>query len=50
MVIVRGTQGRGRVLEVGAGVPVTEVAHSYGVSRQSVHAWLRRYGCTQPVA
>jgi transposase InsO family protein len=31
------------VLEVMAGVPVTEVADRYGVSRQSVHAWLRRY-------
>jgi transposase InsO family protein len=31
------------VLEVRAGVPVTEVAQRYGVSRQSVHAWLRRY-------
>ena len=31
------------VLEVGAGVPVTEVAERYGVSRQSVHNWLRRY-------
>ena len=31
------------VLEVMAGVPVTEVAERYGVSRQSVHAWLRRY-------
>jgi transposase InsO family protein len=31
------------VLEVGAGVPVTEVAERYEVSRQSVHAWLRRY-------
>src|SRR5215472_7179052 len=31
------------VLEVIAGVPVTEVAERYGVSRQSVHAWLRRY-------
>jgi transposase InsO family protein len=31
------------VLEVRAGVPVTEVAERYGVSRQSVHAWLRRY-------
>jgi transposase InsO family protein len=31
------------VLEVLAGVPVTEVADRYGVSRQSVHAWLRRY-------
>ena len=26
-----------------AGVPVTEVAGRYGVSRQSVHGWLRRY-------
>jgi transposase InsO family protein len=26
-----------------AGVPVTEVAGRYGVSRQSVHAWLGRY-------
>jgi transposase InsO family protein len=31
------------VLEARAGVPVTEVAARYGVSRQSVHAWLRRY-------
>ena len=31
------------VLEVVAGVPVSEVAERYGVSRQSVHAWLRRY-------
>jgi transposase InsO family protein len=31
------------VLEVLAGVPVTEVAERYGVSRQSVHAWLHRY-------
>jgi transposase len=31
------------VLEVRAGVPVTEVAARSGVSRQSVHAWLRRY-------
>ena len=31
------------VLEVLAGVPVTEVADRYGVSRQSVHTWLRRY-------
>ena len=31
------------VLEVMAGVPVTEVADRYGVSRQSVHAWLVRY-------
>jgi transposase InsO family protein len=31
------------VLEVMAGVPVIEVAERYGVSRQSVHAWLGRY-------
>ena len=31
------------VLEVLARVPVTEVAERYGVSRQSVHAWLVRY-------
>jgi transposase len=31
------------VLEVAAGVPVTEVADRFGVSRQSVHAWVRRY-------
>jgi transposase InsO family protein len=31
------------VLEAGSGVPVTEVAERYGVSRQSVHAWLVRY-------
>jgi transposase InsO family protein len=31
------------VLEVMAGIPVTEVAERYGVSRQSVHSWLRRY-------
>ena len=31
------------VLEVGAGIPVTEVAGRYGVSRQSVHTWLLRY-------
>src|SRR6266516_5377759 len=31
------------VLEAGIGVPVTEVAERYGVSRQSVHTWLLRY-------
>jgi transposase InsO family protein len=31
------------VLEVEAGMTVTEVAARFGVSRQSVHAWLRRY-------
>jgi NADPH-dependent 2,4-dienoyl-CoA reductase/sulfur reductase-like enzyme len=32
------------VLEVLGGVPVTEVARRFGVARQSVHGWLRRYG------
>jgi transposase InsO family protein len=31
------------VLEAAAGVPVTEVAARYEVSRQSVHAWIHRY-------
>src|ERR1700758_2231795 len=31
------------VLQARSGVPVTEVAERFGVSRQSVHAWLRRY-------
>ena len=31
------------VLEVLDGAPVTEVARRFGVSRQTVHAWLRRY-------
>ena len=31
------------VLEAAAGVPVTEVAARYEVSRQSVHAWIQRY-------
>lgn len=31
------------VLDAAAGVPVIEVAERYGVSRQSVHAWVRRY-------
>jgi transposase InsO family protein len=31
------------VQEVLGGMPVTAVADRYGVSRQSVHAWLRRY-------
>ena len=31
------------VMEVVAGVPVTEVAARYGVSRQSVHTWVSRY-------
>ena len=32
------------VLEVLNGVPVTEVVRRYGVARQTVHDWLRRYG------
>jgi transposase-like protein len=32
------------VMEVlAAGVPVVEVAERYGVSRETVHAWLNRY-------
>src|SRR2546430_17411037 len=31
------------VLEVQAGCPVIEVAERYGVSRQTLHAWMRRY-------
>ncbi len=31
------------VMEVLAGAPVTEVAGRYGVSRQSVNTWMRRY-------
>ena len=31
------------VLEVQAGVPVTEVAERFGVSRQAVHRWIGWY-------
>lgn len=31
------------VMEVAAGVAVTQVAARYGVSRQSVHSWVRKY-------
>jgi len=31
------------VLEVLGGATVTEVAERFGVTRQSVHRWLRRY-------
>jgi transposase InsO family protein len=31
------------VLEAEAGCPVSEIAARHGVSRQSVHAWVRRY-------
>jgi hypothetical protein len=30
------------------GLPVTEVAMRHGVSRQSVHTWLRRYRSAAP--
>src|ERR1700692_3576161 len=33
------------VLEVLDGAVVSEVGRRYGVSRQTVHAWLRRYAC-----
>jgi Helix-turn-helix domain len=36
-------QRRPAVLEVLDGVAVTEVAHRFGVARQTVHKWLRRY-------
>ena len=32
------------VLEVLAGASVTDVARRYGVARQTLHTWLRRYG------
>lgn len=48
------------VMEViSGGIPVVEVAERYGVSRKTVHAWLRRYrslparrpaGAERPVA
>jgi transposase len=31
------------------GIPVTEVASRFGVSRQAVHRWLRRYEDVAPV-
>ena len=34
------------VLEVLGGLPVVEVAHRYGVARQTVHDWLRRYAAS----
>ncbi len=36
-------QRHAAVLEVLDGVPVTEVAERFGVSRQTVHRWLKRY-------
>ena len=38
------------VLEVLEGAPVTEVARRFGVARQTVHAWLRRYGAEGGIA
>jgi transposase len=35
------------VLEVQAGVPVTEVAERFGVSRQAVHRWVGWYRSVQ---
>jgi transposase-like protein len=35
------------VWEVLEGASVTEVARRFGVSRQSVHSWLRRYAADQ---
>ena len=35
------------VLEVMGGLSVTEVATRYGVTRQTVHRWLRRYACVR---
>jgi transposase len=44
LVVVSVVEQRYRaVLEVQARVPVSEVASRFGVSRQSVHAWIRRY-------
>jgi transposase InsO family protein len=34
------------VLEVFGGASITEVAEKHGVTRQTVHRWLRRYGCS----
>ena len=39
----RVEQRHAAVLEVMSGLPVTEVALRYGVARQTVHRWLRRY-------
>ena len=39
----RVEQRHAAVLEVMGGLPVTEVALRYGVARQTVHRWLRRY-------
>ena len=44
-----GEQRLRAVWEVLDGASVTEVARRFGVSRQSVHAWLRRYAADQAV-
>jgi len=36
------------ILEVLGGLSVTEVARRYGVTRQTVHRWLRRYHVPSP--
>ena len=36
-------EGHAPGLDAAAGVPVTEIADAFGLSRQSVHAWIRRY-------
>jgi len=38
------TQRYQAVLEVITGVTVTEVTGRFGVTRHSMHRWLRRYG------
>jgi transposase-like protein len=38
------------VQEVLDGVPVTEVARRYGVTRQTVHRWLRHYAEAEGLA
>ena len=42
-----GEQRLRAVWEVLDGASVTEVARRFGVSRQSVHSWLRRYAADQ---
>ena len=38
------------VLEVPDGAEVTEVARRYGVARQTLHGWLRRYATEGGIA
>ena len=42
-----GEQRLRAVWEVLDGASITEVARRFGVSRQSVHSWLRRYAADQ---